>query len=82
MKNDTGLHYRRKFRGYNLDPARICEVYEITNVLQGTLVKKALCMGERGHKSQVEDLLDIITAADRMIEMILENEENQLGEEE
>ena len=73
IKTDAGAHYRYSWQGKQLDPFRICEIYKC-NLPQGTIVKKALCAGERGHKDLVQDLKDIICAAERWLEMIHEDE--------
>ena len=73
IKDDAGTHYRYSWQGKKLDPFRICEIYKC-NLQQGTIVKKALRAGERGHKGLVQDLQDIICAANRWIEMIHEDE--------
>lgn len=74
MENDTGSHYRFVYRGIKLDPARIVQIYGCDNLMAGTIVKKALCAGGRGRKSLIEDIDDIITAAQRWKEMVLEDE--------
>lgn len=66
-------HYAKMYKGINLDPARICMIYDITNLVQGGIVKKALAAGNRGHKNVLEDIEDIKVACDRWIEMILED---------
>ena len=71
--NDTGTHYRRTYKGINLDPARICAVYNVTNMVQAGIVKKALRAGSGGKKGIVEDIDDIITAANRWKEMLKED---------
>jgi hypothetical protein len=71
---DTGKHYRYMYKGVKLDPYRICKIYRIDDFALQTIVKKALCAGLRGHKSRRQDLLDIITAAKRAIEMLDEDE--------
>jgi hypothetical protein len=73
MKNDTGKHYRFTFRGIKLDPARICDIYKVTNLVQGSIIKKALCAGNRGHKDLLRDIDDIITGAQRWKEMVEED---------
>lgn len=73
-KNDNGKHYRFEYKGIKLDPARICQIYKITNLVQGSIVKKALCAGNRGHKDIKKDINDIITACNRWLEMIDEDE--------
>ena len=72
---DQGKHYRYEYKGIKLDPARICVIYNQTDLLLATIVKKALCAGNRGHKSFEEDLKDIICAARRRLEMLEEDGE-------
>lgn len=72
---DTGAHYRYEYNGVKLDPARICKVYGITNILQGAIIKKTLRAGERGHKDIVSDIDDIMTALVRWKEMVMEDKE-------
>lgn len=76
MPKDTGAHYRYEYKGVKLDPARIASIYGITNMAQAGILKKVLCAGNRGHKSQSQDIDDIITAANRWKEMIEEDEAN------
>jgi hypothetical protein len=70
---DPGAHYRYEYKGIKLDPARIVTVYGCKNLMAGTIVKKALCAGNRGHKNELEDIEDIISAAKRWKEMVLED---------
>ena len=78
MKDDTGKHYRFSYKGVNLDPARIVDIYNQNDLLLATIVKKALCAGKRGHKDLELDLKDIITAANRKLEMIAEDQAENL----
>lgn len=71
--DDQGAHYRYEYKGVKLDPARICKIYNVDDMLLGAIVKKALCAGERGHKDFKQDLLDIICAANRRLEMLEED---------
>lgn len=73
---DQGKHYRFMYKGVKLDPARIASVYEVQHPLQMAMLKKILCTGKRGHNSQVEDIKDIITAAERWLEMIEEDSQD------
>lgn len=73
MKKDTGKHYRYVYKGIKLDPARIQLIYNATHPLQGAIIKKALCAGNRGHKDLLQDLDDIICAAERWKEMLIED---------
>lgn len=70
---DTGSHYRFEYKGIKLDPFRISQIYGMTSFAMMTILKKCLCAGNRGHNSYREDLLDIINAAQREIEMIDED---------
>lgn len=85
-KIDHGAHYRFSYKalltkedikkGYvmvKLDPFRICDVYKIKGLGQGTIVKKGLRLGT-SIKDQRQDLLDIKNACDRMLEMLDEDE--------
>lgn len=72
---DTGQHYRFTYKGIRLDPARIVLVYEANHPMQRTIIKKSLCAGDRGKKSLIEDIDDIISAAVRWKEMLAEDEE-------
>lgn len=71
--SDAGSHYRFKYKGVNLDPARICNIYGISSLMICTVIKKALCCGQRGHKSKKQDLLDIINACERELEIMRED---------
>lgn len=73
MNNDTGSHYRKFYKGFQIDPARICKIYETNSAMITQIVKKALCCGQRGHKDKLRDLDDIICAANREKEMVLED---------
>lgn len=75
---DAGAHYRFQYKGLNLDPFRICEIYGIGNLAQATIVKKALCTGKRGHKDTRQDLKDIICAVERWLQMLDEDEQGQM----
>lgn len=77
LKKDTGSHYRFVYKGIKLDPARICKIYKVENLVQGSIIKKALCAGNRGHKDLKKDINDIITACHRWLEMIEEDEQDQ-----
>ena len=73
MKNDTGKHYRKEYKGIKLDPARICLIYDARNPMQTQIVKKTLCCGNRGHKDLIKDIDDVICAAERWKEMLIED---------
>lgn len=69
---DAGLHYRKTYKGINLDPFRIASIYNLDGV-QLTILKKTLVTGKRGNKDTIQDYKDIINAASRAIEMINED---------
>lgn len=86
---DPGAHYRHEIKvrlseqdianGFvvvKLDPFRIASVYRMTSFALMTVLKKCLKAGERGHKDKRQDLLDIISAAQRELEIIDEDEKN------
>lgn len=73
---DPGAHYRYEYRGIKMDPARIVTIYGCKNLMAGTIVKKTLCAGNRGAKDELQDVRDIICAAQRWEEMILEDMDN------
>lgn len=72
-KKDHGQHYRFSYNGINLDPFRICQIYNVNDFALQTIVKKSLCAGGRGHKDFRQDLQDIICAAERRLKMIDED---------
>ena len=71
---DKGKHYRFSYKGINLDPFRIAEIYKL-NAPQLTILKKVLVNGNRGYKDKTQDYEDIICAAKRAIEIIKEDSE-------
>jgi len=74
-KKDPGAHYRHEFKGVKLDPFRIAYAYMMKSFAMMTILKKCLCAGNRGHKDYKTDLLDIISAAQREIEILEEDNE-------
>lgn len=77
-KKDPGAHYRYTFYEHKLDPFLIAKIYKMDDFALMTILKKCLCAGNRGHKDKVQDLKDIISAAERGIEIELELKENPL----
>jgi hypothetical protein len=71
--DDPGKHYRYQYKGINLDPFRIAQVYNINNMAQFTALKKILCTGKRGYKDLIVDIDDIICAMNRWKQMIHED---------
>ena len=64
---------RKEYKGIKIDPFRIASIYGMTSFGMMTILKKCLCAGERGYKDKKQDLLDIINAAQREIEMLEED---------
>jgi hypothetical protein len=84
-KTDPGAHYRHNLRvkvtqedlerGYvdvQLDPYRIALVYNMTDHMEFFILKKNLRMGS-AHKNKKQELLDIIDAANRRLEILDED---------
>ena len=62
--------YSREIKpGVFVDVYDVIAAWKITNPAQQHLAKKALQAGDRGHKSFVEDMSDIIASAERAIEL-------------
>lgn len=72
-QQDPGAHYRYEYRGIKLDPFRIAHIYGMTDNALFTILKKCLRAGRGGHKNLRQDLLDIINAAQRRLEMLDED---------
>lgn len=75
QEKDTGKHYRFEYKGIKLDPFRISKIFNL-DAVQLTILKKTLVTGKRGNKNKKQDLLDIIGAAQRGLEMMEEDNEN------
>lgn len=62
--------YQREIKpGVCVDVYDVLAAWRVQNPALQHLVKKALQPGERGHKSLLEDLHDILSAAGRAIEL-------------
>lgn len=85
---DHGSHYRFTYTKkltvdeikankvvFNLDPARIASIYNITDPMLFACFKKSACAGGRGFKDLRQDLNDIICAAQRKLQMLDEDGE-------
>jgi len=66
---DPGQHYRYMYNGINIDPAFIERVCGPMTGMQFTILKKVIRMGS-AHKDKRRDLLDIIGAAQRELELM------------
>ncbi len=74
LKQPLSKYHREIKHGVLVDVYDVISAWEITNPAQQHLAKKSLQSGDRGHKSYVEDMRDIIASAERAIEMFNENE--------
>ena len=77
-QTDHGGHYRYSYQGIQLDPYRIAEIYQLHDFALQTILKKTLVAGKRGHKDFKQDLLDIICAAERRLQMLEEDSVNSV----
>lgn len=65
--------YLRRIRSEEVDVYDVLKAWNVTNPALQHLLKKALQAGERGHKTLLEDLDDIIVAAKRAKELVEED---------
>jgi len=70
---DSGNHYRKVYKGVQLDPYRIYDIYGVTDPAAQQAIKKCLAAGKRGIKSFKQDLIEARDALDRRIEMLEED---------
>lgn len=68
-----GNKYLRKIRSEYVDVYDILKAWNVTNPALQHLLKKALQAGDRGHKTLLEDLDDIIISANRAKELAEED---------
>lgn len=61
--------YNRPCKGVTIDVYDVLQAFSVTNPALQHLVKKALAVGQRGHKDKMEDLHDILASAQRAIEL-------------
>lgn len=71
LAHDMGLNpkYNRPCKGVTIDVYDVLQAFNVTNPALQHLVKKALAVGQRGHKDASEDLKDILASAKRAIEL-------------
>lgn len=71
LAQDMGLNpkYNRPCKGVTIDVYDVLQAFSVTNPALQHLVKKALAVGQRGHKDKMEDLHDILASAQRAIEL-------------
>lgn len=61
--------YNRPCKGITIDVYDVLKAFDVTCPALQHLVKKALAVGQRGHKDASEDLKDILASAKRAIEL-------------
>lgn len=61
--------YTRDCKGVQVDVYDVLQAFNVTNPALQHLIKKALCVGIRGHKTKRQDLQDIIDSAIRAKEL-------------
>lgn len=64
--------YHRKLKGRTVDVYDVLKAFEVTCPALQHLIKKALCVGIRGHKNEAQDLQDIIDSAQRAMELYID----------
>lgn len=61
--------YNRPCKGVTIDVYDVLKAFNVTCPALQHLIKKALAVGQRGHKDASEDLKDILASAKRAIEL-------------
>lgn len=61
--------YNRPCKGISIDVYDVLKAFNVTCPALQHLIKKALAVGQRGHKDASEDLKDILASAKRAIEL-------------
>jgi len=70
IKNcESESKYDRKCKGVTIDVYDVLLAFDVKNPALQHLIKKALCVGIRGHKTKEQDLKDILDSAKRAIEL-------------
>jgi hypothetical protein len=67
--NKKSNKYNRECKGVIIDVYDVLQAFDVKNPALQHLVKKALCVGIRGHKTKEQDLKDIIDSSKRAIEL-------------
>ena len=65
----TTSKYTRDCKDIQVDVYDVLQAFDVTNPALQHLIKKALCVGIRGHKTKQQDLQDIIDSAIRAKEL-------------
>ena len=63
------IKYQRTIRSETVDVYDVLKAFDVTNPALQHLIKKALCVGIRGHKTAEHDYQDIIDSAIRAKEL-------------
>jgi len=72
----THSKYHREIRpGVFVDVYDVLHAWRVTNPALQHLIKKALQPGERGHKTMMEDLNDIVVSANRAYDLVRDSGE-------
>lgn len=69
IDDNVNPKYNRPCKGVTIDVYDVLQAFNVTNPALQHLVKKALAVGQRGHKDKMEDLRDILASAQRAIEL-------------
>lgn len=61
--------YIRNIKGAEADIYDVLQAFNVTNPALQHLIKKALCMGLRGHKDRLQDVKEVLESAKRAVEL-------------
>jgi hypothetical protein len=61
--------YQRKIKGVVVDLYDIFDAYEVTDQAVGHAIKKLIMAGQRGYKSEMEDLHEALVSVQRGIDI-------------
>lgn len=64
-----GNKYNRPCKGITIDVYDVLQAFNVTNPALQHLIKKALCMGLRGHKDRLQDVKEVLESAKRAVEL-------------
>ena len=73
-QQDSGSHYRKFYKGIQLDPYRIYDIYDVTDPAAQQAIKKLLAAGNRGNEDFKQDLIEARDALNRRLEMLEEDD--------
>ena len=69
VKSKSTNKYNRECKGVTIDVYDVLKAFDVKNPALQHLIKKALCVCIRGHKTKEQDLKDILDSAKRAIEL-------------